>query len=43
MEVMPEIDWYKGSSDILLSSEMSEKLALEAANQLLHVNRECRS
>lgn len=40
---MPEIDWYKGSSDILLSPETAEKLALEVANQLLHVNRECPS
>lgn len=42
-EVVPQIDWDKGSSGILLSPETDEKLALEVANQLLHINRECRS
>lgn len=39
-EVVPEIDWNKGSSGILLSPETAEKLALEVANQLLHATED---
>lgn len=39
-EVVPEIDWDKGSSGILLSPDTAEKLALEVANQLLHAKED---
>ena len=39
-DVVPEIDWDKGSSGILLSPEIAEKLAMEVANQLLHAKED---
>ncbi len=39
-EVVPEIDWDKGPSGILLSPEVAEKLAMEVANQLLHAEED---
>ncbi len=39
-EVIPEIDWEKGHSGVLLSPEVAEKLALEVANQLLHTDED---